>query len=118
VSDREIPPVPPGQAGRARDLSRRRSSKAALPDTGRRHHIGAPPPELTVLRADGTVGVTRTAAVQLADLTDAQVTRLAERIEAEMEQAAAALDFERAGHLRDEAAAARAELERRSRGRP
>lgn len=85
-----------------------------MPDTGRRHHIGAAPAELTVLREDGTVVTTRTAPVQLADLTDAQLIRLASTIDTEMAQAASALEFELAAHLREEAAAARRELERRA----
>ena len=65
-------------------------------------------------RADGTVDVTRTAPVQLADQTDAQLAALAERIESEMRRASQALDFEKAAHLREEAAAARLELHRRT----
>jgi excinuclease UvrABC helicase subunit UvrB len=67
-----------------------------------------------VLRADGTVVTTRTSPLQLADLTDAQVSRLAATIEAEMSHAAAALEFELAAHLREEVAAARRELDRRT----
>lgn len=85
-----------------------------MPDTGRRHHIGAAPPALTVLHEDGTSDVTRTAPIQLADQTVMQLARLAERIESEMRQAATALDFERAAHLRQEAEAARNELRRRA----
>jgi len=84
-----------------------------MPDTGRRHHIGAAPPQLLVRREDGTVDITRTAPIQLADQTEAQLAALAERIESEMSLAAAALDFERAAQLREEAAAARRELQRR-----
>ena len=107
---RALPPLPAGRTGRGRELSRRRTSRTPLTDTGRRHHIGAAPSELVLRREDGTMVVTRTAAIQLADQTDAQLAVLAERIESEMSRAAAALEFEQAAHLREEAAAARREL--------
>jgi hypothetical protein len=110
---RALPPLPAGRPGRARELSRRRTSRTPLPDTGRRHHIGAAPSELVVRREDGTMAVTWTAAIQLADQTDAQLAALARRIESDMSRAAAALEFEQAAHLREEAAAARRELQRR-----
>jgi excinuclease UvrABC nuclease subunit len=66
-----------------------------------------------VRREDGTMAVTWTAAIQLADQTDAQLAALARRIESDMSRAAAALEFEQAAHLREEAAAARRELQRR-----
>jgi UvrB/uvrC motif len=111
---RSIPPIAGGQPGRARELSRRRTTRIPLPDTGRRHHIGSAPTELAVLGDDGSSAVTRTSPIQLADQTDAQLAKLAARIESEMRQAAGALDFERAAHLRDEAAATRAEQQGRA----
>jgi UvrB/uvrC motif len=111
---REETPVPPSPSGRARELSRKRTTRPLLPDTGRRHHIGAAPAELSVLRDDGSVVTTRTAAVQLADQTDAQLARLGAKIEREMQQAADALDFEHAAWLREEVAAVRRELARRA----
>jgi len=105
ADNRALPPLA-GSAGRGRELSRRRARRAALPETGRRHHIGAAPQQLVVRREDGSVDLTWTAPIQLADQTDAQLVALAERIESEMSLAAADLDFERAAHLREEAAAA------------
>jgi excinuclease UvrABC helicase subunit UvrB len=100
-------------AGRARDLTRARRPRPQAADTGRRHHIGDAPAVMTVLRADGTVGTTRTAPIQLRDKTVEQVERLAAVIETEMTDAASSLDFETAAHLRDELQAAREELARR-----
>jgi excinuclease UvrABC nuclease subunit len=68
---------------------------------------------MQVLRPDGTVGTTRTSAVQLADKSTAALGLLADQLAAQMAAAAAALDFEEAAHLRDEVAAVRAELDRR-----
>jgi hypothetical protein len=98
---------------RARELTRGRPRRPAVPDTGRRHHIGAAPEYLTVLLPDGSTGTTRTSPGQLADRTRHQLTQLRDRIERDMARAAGALDFELAAHLRDEADTVRRELERR-----
>lgn len=87
-----------------------------MPDTGRRHHIGQAPPLLPFVRPDGTTGTTRTSPVQLSDMPVSGLERLAAQLAAEMGLASAALDFEAAAQLRDEAAAVRAELDRRVRG--
>ena len=92
----------------ARRLSRTRSPRAKLPDTGRRHHIGDAPDVLPFVRPDGTVGTTRTSPIQLKDRSVAALERLQERLEKEMSAAAADLDFELAAHLRDEVEAVRA----------
>ena len=109
---------PPGRGrppSRARDLSRTRSAaRRRTADTGRRHHIGNAPAVMSVLRPDGTRGTTRTAPIQLADHNDAQLQHLLDELVADMGRAAAALDFEGAAHLRDEVAAARAEVARRA----
>jgi excinuclease UvrABC helicase subunit UvrB len=107
------PAVPPG-SGRGRDLSRTRKARSAPAETGRKHHLGAAPEHMPVWLPDGTITTTRTSAAQLADLTPARLARLHDRITAEMSAAAAELDFEKAAHLRDEAAAVDAELARRS----
>ena len=114
MSDAEGGQVPAG-SGRARDLvGRRRKRKPS--DTGRVHHLGAAPRLMPVLRDDATHGaetVTRTAAVQLASRTRWELDQLLSDISAGMAAAAAALDFERAGRLRDEFARVQAELDRR-----
>ncbi|MBV9823960.1 MAG: UvrB/UvrC motif-containing protein [Actinobacteria bacterium] len=105
-------------AGRARELVGRRRPRKA-PETGRVHHLGAAPAVMPVLSGDdGTDhdGSTRTAAVQLAARTRWELDRLAAEIEDQMTAAAAALDFELAGRLRDELARVRAELDRRPAG--
>ena len=103
----------PATPGRARELvGRRRPRKAA--ETGRVHHLGAAPPVMPVLGSDGTDAETRTAAVQLAARTRWELDRLAAELDGQMTAAAAALDFEQAGRLRDELARVRAELDRRS----
>lgn len=103
-------------AGRARELvGRRRPRKAA--ETGRVHHLGAAPAVMPVLASDtdqNTADSTRTAAVQLAARTRWELDRLATELDGQMTAAAEALDFERAGRLRDELARVRAELDRRS----
>jgi hypothetical protein len=104
--------VPTG-SGRARDLSRRSTPRTPAAETGRRHHIGAVPELMPVMRPDGTVAMSRTTPVQLADRTPLQLVRLEGRIEAEMRTAAESLDFETAAFLRDELAAVRAEQARR-----
>ena len=106
--------VPPA-SGRARELVGRRRQRKA-PETGRVHHLGAAPAVMPVLADDGTplpVASTRTATVQLASRTRWELDRLAAELDAEMAEAAAALDFERAGRLRDDLARVRAELDRR-----
>lgn len=104
----------PSAAGRARELVGRRRPRKA-PDTGRVHHLGAAPAVMPVLSDDGADdGSTRTAAVQLAARTRWELDRLATELDAQMTAAASALDFERAGRLRDELARVRAELDRRS----
>ncbi|MEO6501573.1 MAG: UvrB/UvrC motif-containing protein [Jatrophihabitantaceae bacterium] len=107
----------PAGSSRARDLvGRRRQRRVA--DTGRVHHLGAAPAVMPVLHDDGLQDggaetSTRTAAVQLASRTRWELDRLAQDITAEMARASAALDFERAGRLRDESARVQAELDRR-----
>jgi|GEM_PF-2309332 len=108
--------LPIGRSGRGRELTRRRSTRAKLPDTGRRHHIGAAPTELAVLGEAGPVRLTRTAPIQLADQTNSQLAALADQLEREMLEAASTLDFERAAYLREDAASARSELSRRGDG--
>jgi excinuclease UvrABC helicase subunit UvrB len=111
MSDADGGQIPAG-SGRARDLvGRRRQRKAA--DTGRVHHLGAAPRLMPVLEGDGVETSTRTAAVQLAARTRWELEQLLADIDAEMAAAAAALDFERAGRLRDELGRVRAELDRR-----
>jgi excinuclease UvrABC nuclease subunit len=68
---------------------------------------------MTVWRPDGTIGTTRTAPVQLADKTLAQLQVLLAQLEREMAAAAARTDFEEAAHLRDEADAVRLALDSR-----
>lgn len=107
-------PVPRG-SGRARELVRgarggRRTAASPGVDTGRRHHIGDAPQVLPFLRPDGSVGTTRTSPVQLRDRNDAQLAALAAAVEREMHEAAGALDYEGAAHLREELAAVRREV--------
>ncbi len=68
---------------------------------------------MNVIRPDGTRGTTRTSPIQLADRNDARLDQLVDELVADMQRAAVALDFEGAAHLRDEVAAARAEVARR-----
>jgi excinuclease UvrABC helicase subunit UvrB len=68
---------------------------------------------MPVLREDGAETATRTAAVQLASRTRWELDQLLADITAEMAAAAAALDFERAGRLRDELIRVQGELDRR-----
>jgi excinuclease UvrABC helicase subunit UvrB len=112
MSNPDGAPVPAG-SGRARDLVGRRQQRKAR-DTGRVHHLGAAPSVMPVLHDGGAESTTRTAAVQLASRTRWELERLAEDITAEMASAAAALDFEGAGRLRDELLRVRAELGRRT----
>ena len=76
------------------------------------HHIGAAP-EVVPVHTDGGVRMTRTTPWQLADRTADQLRLLHTDLTREMTQAAALLDFEEAGHLRDEIAAVAAEQQRR-----
>ncbi len=108
----EQTPRDPRSSGR--ELSRARPARRSSADTGRRHHIGAVPEFMPVWRPDGSVGRTRTSPAQLADRTVNQLARLVTLLEQEMAASAADLDFEQAGHLRDEASVAREELARRS----
>lgn len=98
----------------ARDLVRKRSRTYAAPDTGRMHHIGGAPDAVPVHTDDG-VAVARATSWQLADRTPGQLSTQRARTAREMAEAAEALDFERAGQLRDELAAVDAELDRRGR---
>jgi excinuclease UvrABC helicase subunit UvrB len=111
MSDADDGQVPAG-SGRARDLVGRRRQRKA-PETGRAHHLGAAPTVMPVLRDDGAETSTRTAAVQLAARTRWELDRLLEDISAEMAAASAALDFERAGRLRDELVRVQGQLDRR-----
>lgn len=79
------------------------------------HHLGAAPATMPVLPDDPDTAAeaTRTAAVQLAARTRWELDRIAAELAEQMAGAAAELDFERAGRLRDELARVREELERR-----
>jgi hypothetical protein len=111
MSDADGGQIPDG-SGRARDLvGRRRPRKPS--DTGRVHHLGAAPRLMPVLREDGAETATRTAAVQLASRTRWELEQLVADLNAEMAAAAAALDFERAGRLRDELITVQSEIDRR-----
>ena len=68
---------------------------------------------MPVFGPDGPARPTRTSAVQLAAATLTELERLHVVIVAEMTAASVALDFEEAARLRDEAAAAHAEMARR-----
>lgn len=102
----------PAGSGRARDLVGRRQPRKPA-DTGRVHHLGAAPRLMPVLGDDGAETATRTAAVQLAARTRWELEQLLDDISAEMAAAAGALDFERAGRLRDELVRVQGELDRR-----
>lgn len=79
------------------------------------HHLGAAPEWMPLLGPDGAqIGRTRVSLLQLASRTRFQLERLAASAQASMQQAATAADYERAAHHRDEVAAVRAELGRRS----
>ena len=104
---------PEQQRPSARDLVRKRSRTYAAPDTGRMHHIGGAPEAVPVHTEDG-VAVARTTSWQLADRTLVQLTAQRTRTAREMAEASQALDFERAGRLRDELTAVDAELARRT----
>ena len=68
---------------------------------------------MPVFGPDGPAQPTRTSAVQLAAATLTELERLHAVIVAEMTAASVALDFEEAARLRDEAAAAHAEMAHR-----
>ena len=106
---------PEQQRPSARDLVRKRSRTYAAPDTGRMHHIGGAPEVVPVHTEDGVV-VARATSWQLADRTPGQLSTQRTRTALEMAEAAEALDFERAGRLRDELTAVDAELARRTGG--
>lgn len=112
MSDPDGAPVPAG-SGRARDLVGRRKQHKPR-DSGRVHHLGAAPPVMPVLHEGGAESTTRTAAVQLASRTRWELEQLLADITSEMAAAAAALDFERAGRLRDDLAQVQEELDRRA----
>ena len=103
-------PAPPPSA---RDLVRGRKRPGRLPDTGRRHHIGAAPEAVPLHTATG-VEVTRVTAWQLADRTPAQLAAQRTTTVEQMRKAAEELDFETAARLRDELTAVEAELSRRA----
>lgn len=108
-------PAAPGSPtgnGRARDLTRGTPRPRRLPETGRRHHIGAAP-EIVPVHTSGGLTRTQTAPWQLADRTPAQLQALRDRLLIEMTHAAAALKFETAAALRDEITAVEGELGRR-----
>jgi len=116
MSDADGGGVPAG-SGRGRDLVGRRRPRRPS-DTGRVHHLGAAPRLMPVLGDDGSETATRTAAVQLAARTRWELDNLLADISAEMAAAAAALDFEQAGRLRDELVAVQDEVARRGPGEP
>ncbi len=79
------------------------------------HHLGAAPEWMPLLGADGRqIGRTRVSALQLASRTTFQLGQLLAQVERQMAAAAAEAAYERAAHHRDEAAAVRAELARRT----
>lgn len=79
------------------------------------HHLGAAPEWMPVLGPDGRqVSRTRVSPLQLASRTRFQLERLLAAVEEQMRTTAAAGDYEAAALHRDEAAAVRAELERRA----
>jgi excinuclease UvrABC helicase subunit UvrB len=69
---------------------------------------------MPVLHGDQVETSTRTTPVQLASRTHRELDRLAADLAEQMAAAAAGLDFEQAGRLRDELARVHAELDRRS----
>ena len=96
----------------ARDLVRKRSRTYRAPETGRHHHIGAAP-ELQPLLGDEGAQYVGASSVQLASRTLTQLQEQRTRLAARMAEAAAALEFELAGSLRDDLAAVDAEIARR-----
>lgn len=104
----------PEPSRRARDLVRKRA-RTPLPETGRRHHIGAVPAQMPILGESGPGGFTRTTRVQLEALHNNELGPLLARIELEMAQAAASEEFELAAHLRDQRSALLEEMANRRR---
>ncbi|GAA2019287.1 hypothetical protein WDZ16_13510 [Pseudokineococcus marinus] len=105
----------PAGAGRARDLVRGRRRAARSPDPGgRRHHMGAVPERMPVLRPDGSRGTTRTSVVQLTAATAHRLEALEAELDAEMRALAAEGRYEEAAWSRDELAAVRGERARRA----
>ena len=98
----------------ARDLVRRRRGDYRAPETGRHHHIGAAPERQPLLGEQGPEYV-EAAEVQLTGRTVGQLEKQRDRTRERMERAAAELDFEQAGRLRDALAAVERELDRRRR---
>ena len=96
----------------ARDLVRKRSRSYRRDETGRHHHIGAAP-DLQPLLGDDGMQYVGTSPVQLASRTVAQLRQQRARLEQQMAEAAAGLEFEQAAALRDDLAAVDAELARR-----
>jgi len=82
----------------ARDLTRRRTRKAALPETGRVHHLGLPPAAQPVHTETG-VDWTAAADVRLRALTDMQLDELATRLREQVRAASDRLEYERAAEL-------------------
>ncbi len=101
-----------GDKPSARDLVRKRSRSYRRDETGRHHHIGAAPDLQPVLGDDGMQYV-GTSPVQLASRTVAQLEQQRARLDRQMAEAAAGLEFEKAASLRDDLAAVDAELARR-----
>ena len=109
--------VPRAAAGaRARDLVRGPRRPRRPDRSGRQHHLGAAPADMPVLGGDGPAAgrMTRTTRVQLADRTLHDLGDLERVVRADMERAAAALDFESASWHRDELDRVRAEITRRA----
>lgn len=79
----------------ARDLTRRRTRRATLPQTGRVHHLGLPPAAQPVHTSAG-VDWTAAADVRLRALTRIQLGELAARLREQIRTASDDLDYERA----------------------
>ena len=97
---------------RAADLSWRRRGTYRAAETGRVHHLGQAPAQQPVATEDG-LAWSEASAVRLQRLMAPQVEALRDDLARRMAAAAGALDFEEAARLRDELAAAEAELSRR-----
>lgn len=97
----------------ARDLVRKRRGVYTAPETGRHHHLGGAPEKMPLHDDDGA-RYTETTAVQLASRTVPQLQAQHVRLTVDMEQASAALDFERAAAVRDDLARVDGELSRRA----
>ena len=108
----------PGRAERPRrrradELSRRRRTRGVVPDTGRQHHLGGPPPAAPVHGPDGEVDWTDAAPVRVRQLHDRELTALAGRLSSAMTAAAGEARYEEAARLRDRLEVVSEELERR-----